>query len=45
MQITVDDGDVWLIGVPPTGTLGMLERALRDKGVAIRSTTWRPSGG
>jgi anaerobic ribonucleoside-triphosphate reductase activating protein len=42
MQVTTDEHGVWFIGVPGRGSLPTLERALRDGGVAIGGTSWRP---
>lgn len=42
MQVSVDERDVWLVGVPRRGDLRSWELSLRDKGVSWRSTSWRP---
>ena len=42
VQIGVDDGRLWVIGVPPAGALSRMERALRERGVRFQGATWRP---
>ncbi|WP_157248221.1 4Fe-4S single cluster domain-containing protein [Nonomuraea typhae] len=42
MQVAADEHGVWLIGVPASGTLPRLERALRTRGVELGPTSWRP---
>jgi len=42
MQAAVTEDGIWLIGVPAPGALGRFERALRQRGVTIGGTSWRP---
>jgi anaerobic ribonucleoside-triphosphate reductase activating protein len=41
VQVAVDDGRLWLIGIPPRGTLIAMERALRADGIRLRDVAWR----
>jgi len=41
MQVAADGGHLWFIGVPRRGDLPRLERALRERGVTYRGSTWR----
>lgn len=42
IQIATDDERLWLIGVPPPGTLRQFERGLRQREVTLKDPTWRP---
>ena len=42
LQVTVADGQVWMIGIPRRGDLQQLEAALRRQGVALQEVSWRP---
>ncbi|MCV7281786.1 radical SAM protein [Mycolicibacterium flavescens] len=42
LQVTVEDGQVWMIGVPRRGDLRRLETALAGAGVALAEVSWRP---
>lgn len=42
VQVRVDDGVLWLVGVPPPGALGKVERRLRDNGIVFEEAAWRP---
>ncbi|MEV4558703.1 4Fe-4S cluster-binding domain-containing protein [Kitasatospora sp. NPDC049285] len=42
LQVRVTDGELRIIGVPRPGDLGRIERELRERGVTVRETTWRP---
>lgn len=42
MQVAVDDDGVWMIGVPGPGDLRRLEARLRERGVVLSNTSWRP---
>lgn len=43
VQVGVDSGGCWLIGVPRRGDLGRLEKTLRDRGITVTGPSWRPS--
>ncbi|MEV2226984.1 4Fe-4S single cluster domain-containing protein [Streptomyces phaeochromogenes] len=43
MQRVVTDERVWMIGVPRTGDLPRLDRALRRSDVTVGQTSWRPA--
>jgi anaerobic ribonucleoside-triphosphate reductase activating protein len=42
IQVTADDERIWLIGVPPPGTLRQFERGLRQREITVEGPTWRP---
>lgn len=42
LQAGVDDGVLWLIGVPRSGDLARTESALRDLGIKLGGPSWRP---
>jgi anaerobic ribonucleoside-triphosphate reductase activating protein len=42
MQVAVDGGNVWFVGVPRRGDLPRLERVLHRRGVSYTGVTWRP---
>ncbi|SEH46804.1 anaerobic ribonucleoside-triphosphate reductase activating protein [Mycolicibacterium rutilum] len=42
LQVTVEDGQVWMIGIPRRGDLRRLETALRSSGVELEEVSWRP---
>ncbi|MFD4669277.1 4Fe-4S single cluster domain-containing protein [Lentzea sp. NPDC058450] len=42
VQVRVDDGLLWLVGVPPAGVLPKVERRLRDNGIVFEEAAWRP---
>ncbi|MGZ3145025.1 4Fe-4S single cluster domain-containing protein [Lentzea chajnantorensis] len=42
VQVRVDDGVLWVVGVPPAGTLPKVERNLRDQGIVFEEAAWRP---
>jgi anaerobic ribonucleoside-triphosphate reductase activating protein len=42
VQVRVDDGVLWVVGVPPPGTLPGVERNLRDQGIVFEEAAWRP---
>ncbi|MDX8049714.1 4Fe-4S single cluster domain-containing protein [Lentzea sp. BCCO 10_0798] len=42
VQVRVDDGLLWLVGVPPPGVLPKVERRLRDNGIVFEEAAWRP---
>lgn len=41
VQLTVEDGRVWLIGVPPRGALRSMERAMLERGIRFGDVAWR----
>lgn len=41
LQVHVEDGRVWLIGVPRPGDAERLARRLRDQGLVVDGTSWR----
>jgi anaerobic ribonucleoside-triphosphate reductase activating protein len=42
LQVSVDDGVLWLIGVPRPGDLSRLGDELRTRGVVLEDVSWRP---
>ena len=42
MQVSVEDGQVFLIGIPPRRTLAEVESRLADSGVRLGGVSWRP---
>ena len=42
LQVTVSDGQVWMIGIPRREDLQKLEAALRAEGVVLEEVSWRP---
>lgn len=42
IQVTVDEGSVWMVGIPRHGDLVSLERTLSEQGVEIDRVSWRP---
>lgn len=42
MQIAADEDQIWVIGVPPAGSLPKFERDLRRRGVTLGGPSWRP---
>jgi anaerobic ribonucleoside-triphosphate reductase activating protein len=42
IQVAADDERIWLIGVPPPGTLRQFERGLRQREITLEGPTWRP---
>lgn len=42
LQVTVADGQVWMIGIPRRGDLRRLEAALHRDGVDLQEVSWRP---
>jgi anaerobic ribonucleoside-triphosphate reductase activating protein len=42
MQVTVRDGQIWMVGIPRRGDLLALERRLRESGVTMGDVSWRP---
>ncbi|UXY29674.1 4Fe-4S single cluster domain-containing protein [Streptomyces sp. HUAS TT20] len=44
MQLVASDTDAWLIGVPRSGELALLERALRTAGFRHGQVSWRRGG-
>ncbi len=42
LQVTVSEGQVWMIGIPRRGDLQKLEAALRAEGVVLEEVSWRP---
>lgn len=42
VQVRVDAGVLWLVGVPPAGTLPKVERTLRERGIVFEEAAWRP---
>ncbi|WP_327697830.1 4Fe-4S single cluster domain-containing protein [Streptomyces sp. NBC_00459] len=43
MQLVTSDSDAWLIGVPRSGELPLLEKALRTAGFRHGQVSWRPA--
>ena len=41
MQVVVDDGCVWMVGVPRPGDLDLVEARLRERGVLLGAPSWR----
>ena len=41
IQISVGDGGAWIIGVPVSGTLALMDKALRDQGIETLGVSWR----
>lgn len=42
LQVTVSDGQVWMVGIPRCGDLRKLEAALGAAGVVLEEVSWRP---
>jgi anaerobic ribonucleoside-triphosphate reductase activating protein len=42
LQVSVDGGVLWLIGVPRPGDLFRLSAELRARGVVLEDVSWRP---
>lgn len=42
LQVMVDDRTIWYVGVPRAGDLVRVERELRDSGVHMGASSWRP---
>jgi anaerobic ribonucleoside-triphosphate reductase activating protein len=42
LQVSVDGGVLWLIGVPKPGDLSRLSAELRTRGVELEDVSWRP---
>lgn len=42
IQVCIDAGRVWLVGVPRPGDLPRLEAALARRGVELQDVSWRP---
>ncbi|WP_197537244.1 MULTISPECIES: 4Fe-4S single cluster domain-containing protein [Frankia] len=42
LQVGLDDGRWWLIGVPAPGDLNRIEQALARRGVELADVSWRP---
>jgi anaerobic ribonucleoside-triphosphate reductase activating protein len=42
MQVLVDDHDIWYVGVPRSGDLARIERAINEQGVTTGGASWRP---
>ncbi|GAA3039819.1 4Fe-4S single cluster domain-containing protein [Actinokineospora globicatena] len=42
LQVEVRDGDPWIIGTPRQGALRELGRSMKDLGLRVTDTTWRP---
>jgi anaerobic ribonucleoside-triphosphate reductase activating protein len=42
VQVTVSDGQVWMIGIPRRGDLQRIEATLRTEGVVLGEVSWRP---
>ena len=42
MQLAVDAGRLWVVGVPPAGALHTMERAVRARGIQFEEVAWRP---
>lgn len=42
LEVSVDDEDVRLVGIPRRGDLSRIERELREAGVGFGSVSWRP---
>jgi anaerobic ribonucleoside-triphosphate reductase activating protein len=40
MSINVDGRTIWMVGIPKSGDLAKVERALARRGIAAKSTTW-----
>lgn len=43
MQVQVDSGGAWLVGVPRRGALQRLDASLRAAGLSTGPVTWRPA--
>ena len=41
IQISVGDGGTWIVGVPVSGTLALIDKALRDQGIETLGVSWR----
>lgn len=41
LQLSVQDGSVWLIGIPGPGDLDAMERRCAEKGLLLRQLSWR----
>lgn len=42
LQVTADDGSLFLVGLPASGDLERLGAALEERGVSLSGVSWRP---
>jgi anaerobic ribonucleoside-triphosphate reductase activating protein len=42
LQLAVDDGSIWCIGIPRAGDLDRAETSLAERGVLLEDVSWRP---
>lgn len=40
-DIAVDDGDVWMVGIPGRGDMERLTRMLQERGIELGGVSWR----
>jgi anaerobic ribonucleoside-triphosphate reductase activating protein len=45
LQVRVDGGGGWIVGVPRQGTLSRLDREFRRRNLIVDRVSWRPSSG
>jgi anaerobic ribonucleoside-triphosphate reductase activating protein len=41
MQISVEDGRLWMIGIPQRGDMAALEALCRERGLTLNEVSWR----
>jgi len=41
MQVSVEDGKLWMIGIPHRGDMAALEDICRQRGVQLNQVSWR----
>jgi len=41
MQISVEDGKLWFIGIPQRGDMAALETLCRQRGLELQQVSWR----
>lgn len=42
IQVAVNDGKIWLIGIPPRGGMDRFVKSCEDKGLKLKGASWRP---
>jgi anaerobic ribonucleoside-triphosphate reductase activating protein len=42
MQVAVNDGKVWLIGIPPHGGMDNIMKSCSEKGLQLKEVSWQP---
>jgi len=41
MQISIEDGKLWFIGIPQRGDMATLETLCRQRGLELQQVSWR----